>query len=192
MTRSKDLPTVTFANRTEWEAWLAANHASSSGIWLKFAKKGSSARTITRTDALEVALCWGWIDSQAASLDDDFWLQRFTPRAKRSKWSRINRKAAEALIQAGMMQPSGLAEVERAREDGRWERAYASPKTSTVPADFQALLDANPTARDFFETLNARNRYAILYRIEDAKRPETRARRIESFIALLAEGRTIH
>jgi uncharacterized protein YdeI (YjbR/CyaY-like superfamily) len=192
MTAAADLPRLSFASRAEWDAWLEANHGSSSGVWLMLAKKGSGARTVSRTDALEVALCYGWIDSQAASLDDEVWLQRFTPRTRRSKWSQINRKAAEDLIASGSMRPAGLAEVEAAKQDGRWDIAYASQRTMSVPEDLQRKLDANPAAREFFEQLDSRNRYAILYRIQDAKRPDTRARRIDTFVAMLLERQTIH
>jgi uncharacterized protein YdeI (YjbR/CyaY-like superfamily) len=191
MAAALNLPTVCFPSRAEWEAWLETNHSSSPGVWVKLAKKGSGAQTVSRPDALEVALCYGWIDSQAASLDDAYWLQRFTPRTRRSKWSRINRKAAEELIAAGKMRPPGLAEVELAKGDGRWDNAYASPRSMTVPEDLQRRLDENPAAREFFEQLDSQNRYAILYRIQDAKRLETRARRIDKFLAMLLERKTI-
>jgi len=188
----KDRPVLDCASREEWEAWLEANHASTSEIWLRFAKKGADAIAVSRADALEVALCWGWIDGQAASQDDRFWLQRFTPRRKRSKWSRINRDAAERLIADGRMKPAGLAEVEAARLDGRWAAAYAPPSRMEVPDDLASRLDADPAAKAVFATLSAQNRYAILYRIADAKRPDTRARRIEKFVGMLARGETIH
>ena len=179
-------------DRAAFEAWIEANHASSDGIWLQLAKKDSAETTVSRADALELALCYGWIDGQARTLDDDFWLQRFTPRRSRSRWSQINREAAERLIAAGEMRPPGLAEVERAKADGRWEAAYASPANATVPPDLQARLDAEPEAKAFFETLTSQNRFAILYRIQDAKRPETRARRIEKFVKMLKKGETPH
>jgi len=187
-----ELPILQVASREEWEAWLAENHASSAGVWVRLAKKGAGDATVTRADALEVALCYGWIDSQARSLDDSYWLQRFTPRRKRSKWSRINREAVEALIAAGKMKPAGLAEVEAAKQDGRWEAAYASPRTMTVPEDLQARLEENPAAREAFEKLSSQNRYAILFRIHDAKKPETRKRRIDTFVEMLEQGRTIY
>jgi uncharacterized protein YdeI (YjbR/CyaY-like superfamily) len=187
-----DLPAVELADRAAWAAWLEARHASSSGVWLRIAKKGSGARTVSYDDALEVALCHGWIDGQKRPLDDRFWLQRFTPRSARSRWSKRNRGIAERLIGAGEMAPGGLREVERARADGRWEAAYDSHSTATVPPDLQAALDADPAAAAFFAGLDSANRYAILYRVQEARRPETRARRIATFVAMLAEGRRIH
>ncbi|HEX6512860.1 MAG TPA: YdeI/OmpD-associated family protein [Chloroflexota bacterium] len=186
-----DVPVIAFASPSEWEAWLAEHHASSSGVWLKIAKKASGVPTVTYTEALEIALCYGWIDGQKDALDGDYWLQRFTPRKPASKWSRINVGKAEALIAQGRMQPAGLRQVEQAKADGRWQAAYAGQRTASVPEDLQRALDANPAAREFFATLRGANRYAILYRIQDAKRPETRARRVEQFVAMLAEGKTI-
>jgi len=189
---TKDLPVIAFASPDAFEEWLEANHETSDGLWIKFAKKASGIETVVYAEAVEVALCFGWIDGQAASLDDDWYLQRFTPRRPRSKWSQINREKAEALIASGSMRPAGLREVERAKEDGRWDAAYASPSRMTIPDDLRDALDANPAARDSFEGLNASNRYAILYRIHDAKRPETRARRIEKFVGMLARGEKLH
>jgi uncharacterized protein YdeI (YjbR/CyaY-like superfamily) len=159
---------------------------------MKFAKKGSGVTTVTYAEALEVALCHGWIDSQAKGFDETYYLQRFTPRRKRSKWSKINRDAAIRLIKAGAMKPPGLREVERAKEDGRWDAAYDSAATATLPEDFERALRENKTAGEFFATLSSQNRYAILYRIEDAKRPETRARRIAQFVEMLARGEKMH
>jgi uncharacterized protein YdeI (YjbR/CyaY-like superfamily) len=156
---------------------------------MKIAKKGSGVETIDYPGALETALCFGWIDAQKAPFDDSFWLQRFTRRKPRSKWSKINRGKAEELISRGRMRPTGMSEVERARADGRWEAAYDGQRSATVPEDLQAALDGNQRAREFFETLNSVNRYAILYRIQEAKKPETRARRIEKFVTMLEEGR---
>jgi uncharacterized protein YdeI (YjbR/CyaY-like superfamily) len=187
-----DLPTLAVSSREEWQAWLEENHASAPGVWLKFAKKGAGESTVSRPDALEVALCYGWIDSQARPIDERFWLQRFTPRRRRSKWSRVNRDAVEALIAGGKMKPAGLAEVEAARRDGRWDTAYDSPKTITVPDDLRARLDASPGARATFEKLNSQNRFAILYRIQDAKKPETRVRRIDAFIEMLEQGKKVY
>jgi uncharacterized protein YdeI (YjbR/CyaY-like superfamily) len=187
-----DLPTLPFESRAAWEAWLAEHQGTSKGIWLKLAKKDSGIPSVTYPEALEAALCHGWIDGQKAPFDDEFWLQRFTPRGPRSKWSRINREKALALEAQGKMKPRGLAEMEAARKDGRWDAAYEPQASIGVPDDLQAKLDANPRARQFFTTLDSANRYAILYRIADAKRPETRARRIEQFVAMLAEGKTIH
>ena len=180
------------ASITEWEAWLEHNHASESEVWLRFAKKGSKAVTVLRTEALEVALCYGWIDSQARSQDEDYWLQRFTPRSRRSKWSKINCEAVEALIRAGKMRPAGMAAVKAAQADGRWDAAYAPPSTIELPEDLLDALKKNSRAEAFFQTLDAQNRYAILYRIQDAKRPETRARRIEKFVGMLERGERIH
>jgi uncharacterized protein YdeI (YjbR/CyaY-like superfamily) len=180
-----------FASRDEWRTWLSANHASAREAWLRLAKKGAEAVTVSRAEALEVALCYGWIDGQAASQDEVYWLQRFTPRTGRSKWSRINRAAAEELIQAGKMQPAGLAAVEAAKADGRWDSAYAPPSTIEVPEDLLARLAESPAAKSAFRSLDARNRYAILYRIQDAKKPDTRARRIEKFVGMLERGERI-
>ncbi len=180
------------ASVEEWEAWLEQNHASASEAWLRFAKKGSEAVTVSRAEALEVALCYGWIDGQAATQDEDYWLQRFTPRTRRSKWSKINCEAVEALIQMERMRPAGMAAVEAAKADGRWDAAYAPPSSIGVPEDLRDALRQNPEAEAFFQTLDAQNRYAILYRIHDAKRPETRARRIEKFVGMLERGEKVH
>lgn len=188
----KDDPVLPFASRQAWEDWLAGEHATADGVWLKLAKKGSGIDSVTRAEALEVALSYGWIDGQGASFDDDFWLQRFTPRRQRSKWSKVNREAATKLIERGEMKPAGLREVERAKADGRWDAAYDAQSSATVPDDLQRELDADDKAREFFSTLDSRNRYAILYRIQDAKKPETRARRIEKFVAMLSEGKKIY
>jgi uncharacterized protein YdeI (YjbR/CyaY-like superfamily) len=183
-----DMPVIAFPSQATWEQWLEENHESSNGLWVKLAKKASGIETVVYAEAVDVALCFGWIDGQVARFDDDWYLQRFTPRRARSKWSQINREKAEALIAAGRMRPAGLHEVERAKADGRWEAAYASPSKMTVPDDLQKALDDNPEAKRQFEALNASNRYAVLYRVHDAKRPETRARRIEKFVAMLARG----
>src|SRR6266516_2631609 len=172
------LPIIRFESAAEWEAWLEENHAQSPGVWIKIAKAGGRQPTVTYPEALDVAICFGWIDGQKASVDDAYWLQKFTRRGPRSKWSKVNRDKAQRLIDEGRMRPAGLAELERAQRDGRWDAAYDSPSTATVPDDLQRALDASPPAREFFATLDSRNRYAILYRIQDAKKPETRARRI--------------
>jgi uncharacterized protein YdeI (YjbR/CyaY-like superfamily) len=187
-----DLPTVAFAFKADWEEWLEANHETADGLWIKFAKKASGIETVVYAEAVEVALCFGWIDGQAKSFDEQWYLQRFTPRRPRSKWSQINRAKAEALIEIGAMRPTGLREVERARQDGRWEAAYPSPSKIEVPDDLRAALDANPAAARFFEQLDATNRYAVLYRIHDAKRADTRVRRIDEFVAMLARSEKIH
>ncbi len=189
---AKDLPTLEFPDRAGWERWLDANHESSGGVWLKIAKKGSGATTVTYAEALEDAIRYGWIDGQKGSSDGTFWLQRFGPRGPRSKWSQVNRRKATDLIEQGRMKPAGVAQVDAAKQDGRWEAAYAPQSTVTVPDDFQRALDANPEANEFFATLKSSERYSFLYRIYDAKRPETRARRIREYVAMLAEGKTIH
>jgi uncharacterized protein YdeI (YjbR/CyaY-like superfamily) len=185
------LPTLTFASAEAWERWLEANH-DADGVWIKIAKKGSGTASVTHAEALEAALCFGWIDGQRKGLDEAFFLQKFTPRRSRSKWSRINREKAEHLIVAGRMRPAGLAEVERARADGRWEAAYEPQSTARMPDDLRAELDARPEAAKFFASLDSRNRYAILYRLQDAKRPETRARRLAEFVAMLEERRKLY
>jgi uncharacterized protein YdeI (YjbR/CyaY-like superfamily) len=187
-----DLPVLAFASADAWEAWLAAEHETARGVWMKLAKKGSGVASVTYAEAVEAALRYGWIDGQARRLDDRFYVQRFTPRTRRSRWSMINREKAEALIAAGRMAPAGLREVERARADGRWDAAYASPSAATVPDDLQRALDGDPAAAAFFARLDAQNRYAILHRIGEAKRPDTRARRIEKFVAMLRDERTIY
>lgn len=187
-----DYPVLFFADPHAWEEWLAAENADASGVWLKFAKKGAGIPSLTYPGALDVALCYGWIDGQSKRLDDEFYLQKFTPRRSRSKWSKINRDKVAALIESGRMQPAGLAEIERAKADGRWDAAYDSPSTATVPDDLQEALDANPNAAAFFPTLSSTNRYAILYQIQDAKRPETRARRIAKFVDMLNRGEALH
>jgi uncharacterized protein YdeI (YjbR/CyaY-like superfamily) len=159
---------------------------------MEIAKKGTGVESVTHAEALEVAICFGWIDGQRKALDETYFLQRFTPRRPRSKWSKINRAKATELIERGEMRPAGLEEVERAKADGRWDAAYDSHSTATVPPDLQQALDANPKAKEFFATLNSQNRYAILYRVGDAKRPETRARRIAQFVEMLAKGETLH
>ena len=184
-------PVHSFATPDELGAWLDKHAEESDGIWLKLAKKASGIPSVVYTDAVEVALCHGWIDGQAKRFDDDHYVQRFTPRRARSKWSKINRQKAERLIAEGRMRPGGLREVERAKQDGRWDEAYDSPTTATVPEDFKRALDAEPAARDFFERLGNTKRYSFLYRIEDAKRPETRAKRIAEYVALLREGKTL-
>ena len=192
MSTKPDLPVISFASRGAWEAWLQEQYASSEGLWLKFAKKGSGIETVSYPEAVEAALCYGWIDGQKASFDDHYWLQRFTPRRPRSKWSKINREKATELIERGKMKPAGLREVERAKADGRWDAAYDAPSTATVPEDLLREFDENDKAREFFATLDSRNRYAILYHIQDAKKPETRARRIEKYVAMLGEQKKLY
>jgi uncharacterized protein YdeI (YjbR/CyaY-like superfamily) len=187
-----DLPQIPFASPAEWEEWLVENHAGSEGVWIKMAKKDAGVESVRYPEVLESALCFGWIDGRREALDERYFLQRFTPRRARSKWSRINRDKAERLIADGSMRPAGLAEVQRAQQDGRWEAAYEGQKTSVVPADLQRELDARPPAKAFFAELNSQNRYAILYRLQDAKKPETRARRLAKFVAMLEAGETIY
>jgi len=186
------LPKIPFASLAEWEEWLEENHATCDGVWIKMAKKNAGVESVRYPEVLESALCFGWIDGRREALDERYFLQRFTPRRPRSKWSRINRSHAERLIAHGRMRPAGLAEVERARGDGRWEAAYHGQKSISVPDDLQRELDARPEAREFFASLSSQNRYAILYRLQDAKRPETRARRLAKFVAMLEARQTIH
>jgi uncharacterized protein YdeI (YjbR/CyaY-like superfamily) len=177
----KQHPTLSFPSKRAWCEWLAGQPEGSEGIWLKIARKGSGIESVTHADALEVAICFGWIDGRKQSFDADHWVQRFAPRARRSRWSQVNRAKAELLIERGEMQPSG-----------RWDAAYEPQSAAQVPDDLARELDRDPAARAFFESLDSRNRYAILYRIQDAKRPATRARRIETFVAMLARGERIH
>jgi uncharacterized protein YdeI (YjbR/CyaY-like superfamily) len=187
-----ELPVLLFAEPDQLEAWLEDNHAGSEGLWLKIAKKGVEPPSVTYGEALELALCFGWIDSQKRGHDESHFLQRFTPRRPRGRWSKINREKAEALIEAAKMRPTGLAEVDAAKADGRWEAAYEGARTAKVPADLQRELDASPAARGFFASLDSSNRYAILYRLQEAKRPETRQRRLAKFVAMLERGEKIH
>lgn len=187
-----DLPVHLFSSPAELESWLEGNHDSADGVWLKIAKKGADEPSVTYAEALELALCFGWIDSQKRGFDATHFLQRFTPRRPRGRWSKINREKAEALIAAGRMRPAGLAEVEAAKADGRWEAAYEGQRTAEVPPDLRRELDADPAAREFFEGLDSANRYAILYRLDEAKKPETRERRLRKFVAMLARGEKIH
>ena len=188
----RDLPVIPFEDQAAWTAWLDANHATSSGLWIQFAKKASGRRTVSYAEAVDVALRYGWIDGQSKSYDEATWLQKFTPRSRRSIWSKINREKAQALIKDGRMQPAGLVEVERAKQDGRWEAAYDSPSAATVPADLQAALNSSPQASAFFATLNSQNRFAILFRIQTAKKPETRASRIEQFVRMLKKHEKLY
>ena len=186
------LATILFPSVTEWEGWLEDNHSDSAGVWVKLAKKGTGIESVRYPEVLESALCFGWIDGRRQTLDERYFLQRFTPRRARSKWSRINRETAERLIAEGRMRPAGLAEVERARADGRWKAAYEGQKRMQVPPDLQRELDTRPAAKAFFAKLSSQNRYAILYRLNDAKKPETRARRLMKFVAMLEASETIH
>jgi uncharacterized protein YdeI (YjbR/CyaY-like superfamily) len=184
--------TLQFALQAEWAQWLAQHHADAKGVWLRHAKKGAPVATVSYAEVLEVALCFGWIDSQKKGDDEHFFLQRWSPRGPRSIWSKVNREKALGYIQTGFMQPAGLAEIERARKDGRWEAAYDPASKAQIPPDLQAALDARPGAATFFASVNAQNRYAVLFRLQTAKKPETRAQRIENFANMLARGETIY
>jgi len=175
-----------------WLSWLRKNHATSSGVWLRIAKKGANARSVSYLQAVDAALCFGWIDGQKKGGDEGHWLQRFTPRSEKSIWSKINREKAMRLIALGQMDAAGIREVERAKRDGRWERAYDSPSGATIPPDFQAALDKTPKAKAFFATLDSRNRYAVLFRIQTARKAETRAKRIKQFTEMLSQQKKIY
>jgi len=189
---SADIDSTLFKNARAFEAWLKKNHGKSDGLWLKIAKRGADEPSVTYAEAVEIALCWGWIDGQKKGLDEQHFLQRFTPRRARSIWSKINVDKVAALVEAGRMQPAGLAQVEAAKADGRWAQAYDGARTATVPDDLIAALAANPPAKAFFATLNASNRYAVLWRIQTAVKPETRAKRIAQLVQMLARGEAIH
>jgi uncharacterized protein YdeI (YjbR/CyaY-like superfamily) len=192
MKKADSLETSHFESRAAWEAWLDAHHADAPGLWLKLAKAASGIASVTYAEALEAALCYGWIDGQKASHDEQYWLQKFTPRRARSGWSRVNREKASELIASGRMRAAGLRQVELAQADGRWDAAYASQRTIEVPPDLESALEAHPAAQAFFRTLDSANRYAILYRVHTAKRPETRAARIQQCIAMLERGEKFH
>lgn len=185
-------PTLSFINQKAWEAWLETHGEAAAGVWLRIAKRSAEQSTVSYAEAVESALCYGWIDGQKQAEDEHHWLQRFTPRTAKSIWSKINTAKAEALISAGRMRPPGLRAVDLAKQDGRWEAAYSSASTSTVPDDLQQALDANPKAKQFFATLNGQNRYAILFRIQNVKKAETRAKKIAQFIDMLNKGETLH
>jgi uncharacterized protein YdeI (YjbR/CyaY-like superfamily) len=187
-----DLPTLPFETPRAFAAWLARNHATSRGVWIKIAKAASGIASIDYAGALEVALCWGWIDGQSRRIDDAWYVQKFTPRGARSLWSKINCAKATALIATGRMKPAGLAEVDRARQDGRWARAYDSPSRATVPDDLAAALVKNARASAFFAGLDSRNRYAILHRVQTARKPETRTRRIAQFVKMMARREKLY
>jgi uncharacterized protein YdeI (YjbR/CyaY-like superfamily) len=186
------LPILTFADARAFEAWLEAQGPIAPGLWLRLAKKGAPARTLTKLEAIDAALCHGWIDGQLDKYDDHTWLIRFTPRKPRSRWSQLNRTRATGLLAEGRMRPAGVAQIEMAKSDGRWDLAYAPASAAEAPPDLAAALDANPKAAAFFATLTGANRYAILYRIGAAKTPEALARKITHFVAMLERGETIH
>jgi uncharacterized protein YdeI (YjbR/CyaY-like superfamily) len=191
-TTRTELPVRAFASSAEWEAWLAAQPLTSKGVWLKLAKLTSNIASVSKQGAIDGALCHGWIDGQLNKFDADCWLVRFTPRRPKGKWSRINRARALVLIKLGRMRPAGMSEIERAKLDGRWKAAYAPQSKATVPEDLQRVLDRNPAARRNFDQLDRVNRYAILYRVHDAKKPETRVQRIKKYVTMLSRGETIH
>lgn len=188
----KGLPTLACETAGRWEEWLADNHAGSTGIWLKLAKKGAPAKSVGKSEAIEIAIRYGWIDGQLDRYDEHAWLVRFTPRGPRSRWSEVNRTTASRLIDADRMHPAGMREVELAKADGRWAEAYPAQSKAAVPDDFAQALSKAPKARSFFETLRGANRYAVLYRLHNAKTPETRAKRIAEFVAMLARGETFY
>lgn len=183
---------ILFRRQRDWEDWLDANHATSSGVWLRLAKKGSAVQSVSYAEALEAALCYGWIDAQKKGESEHAWLQRFTPRRNKSIWSKLNREKAAVLIKAGRMQPAGLEQVERAKRDGRWDAAYDSPANAETPEDFAAALGRNARAKAFFRTLDRANRYAVIWRIQTVKKAETRARRIRQFVEMLERHEKIH
>jgi uncharacterized protein YdeI (YjbR/CyaY-like superfamily) len=186
------LQVLPFETQKDWEVWLEEHHADTKGIWLKIAKKEARSPSVSYAEALDCALCYGWIDGQKAAFDDKYWLQKFTPRTAKSIWSKVNCGKAEALIAEGRMQPAGLRQVELAKSDGRWERAYESQSKITIPDDFQSELDKNPKAKDFFSTLDSANRYAFLFRIHAAKKPETRSAKIQKFVEMLNQQQKLH
>ena len=189
---SDNLPIKSFATPREWATWIARQPEDASGVWLKLPKKGATDPSVTKREAIEIALCHGWIDGQIGRFDGAWFITRFTPRRAQSKWSLINKRTADRLCREGKMKPAGLREIERAKADGRWGRAYKPQSKAAVPKDLAAALRADPSAKAFFRTLDAANRYAILYRVHEAKRPETRAKRIEKFVGMLARGERIH
>jgi uncharacterized protein YdeI (YjbR/CyaY-like superfamily) len=181
-----------FKTQADWERWLAKNQSRTDGVWLKYAKKDSGFKTVSHSEAIDVALCYGWIDSQAKGFDEKFHLVKFTPRRPRSVWSKINVDRAERLIAEGKMKPAGLAQIKAAKADGRWERAYAGQATAEIPEDFKAALAKNKQAAEFYDSLNKANKYAFIWRLHHVKRPETRAANIEKYVRMLAEGQKFH
>lgn len=190
--KSGELPTQAFTSKKKWADWLERQHSKSTGIWLKLARKDSGIPSVTYDEAVEVALCYGWIDGQKKAFDENYWLQKFTMRGPKSIWSKINTEKAERLIDSGQMKPAGLQAVEAAKQDGRWEAAYSSQKNMLIPEDFQSALDENKKASEFFASLNRANRYAILFRIHNAKKPATRARKIQQFVEMLERGEKLY
>jgi uncharacterized protein YdeI (YjbR/CyaY-like superfamily) len=191
MTKIMELPVISFESKKKWASWLARQHEKSNGIWLQLAKKDSGIPSVTYEEAVDAALCYGWIDGLKKGYDDKYWLQKFTPRGPKSIWSKINTEKAERLIASGEMKPAGLKAIEAARQDGRWDAAYASQKNISIPKDFQEALDENSKAEAFYSTLKSAERYSILFRIQTAKKPETRAKRIQQFIEMLEKNENI-
>jgi uncharacterized protein YdeI (YjbR/CyaY-like superfamily) len=187
-----DLPTLTFPSQAAWEQWLEQNHGSAPGLWLQIAKKSSGIATVTYDEAVESALCFGWIDGQKGALDQTYFLQRFTPRRPRSLWSQINTRRIEVLETAGRMRPAGQREVAAAKADGRWDAAYQGARDATVPADLAEALRQDPAAERFFTTLDKTHRYAVCFRVQTAVKPQTRADRIARFVSMLARGEKLH
>jgi uncharacterized protein YdeI (YjbR/CyaY-like superfamily) len=192
MKKTDSLPIISFATWQDWETWLKEHHTHTRGVWLKIAKKETGIASVSYSEALNSALCYGWIDGQKASCDDQYWLQKFTPRRPKSIWSKVNCDKATALLASDRMQPAGIQQMELAKADGRWEAAYDSQSKITIPDDFQRELDKNQQAKEFFHTLNSVNRYAILFRIQTAKKPETRSARITKFIEMLSNNQKIY
>lgn len=189
---STELPIHHFQRQIDWSAWLNENHTTSPGVWLQLTKKGAGTPSVSYEEAIEIALCFGWIDGQKQTHSEQLWLQKFTRRSNKSVWSKINKDKALALIKTGKMKPAGLKEIERAKVDGRWEAAYDSASKATVPSDFQSALDSNVLAKEFFGTLDSRNRYAVLFRIQTAKKAETRAKKISQFVLMLERHEKVH
>lgn len=189
---SSELPIHHFQRQQDWFAWLNENHITSHGVWLQLAKKGAGILSVSYEEAIEIALCFGWIDGQKRTHNEQFWLQKFTRRSENSVWSKINKDKALALIKVGKMKPAGLNEIESAKIDGRWDAAYDSASKATIPSDFQSALDSNARAKEFFGTLDSRNRYAILFRIQTAKKAETRAKKISQFVQMLERHEKVH
>jgi uncharacterized protein YdeI (YjbR/CyaY-like superfamily) len=189
---SGSLPIELFERQQDWALWLKVNHGTSPGVWLQLAKKGTDIQSVSYEEAVKTSLCFGWIDGQKKAHSDEYWLQKFTPRSPKSIWSKINKGKALALVKAGKMKPAGLKEIERAKRDGRWEAAYDSASKAVVPSDFQAALDSNARAKAFFGTLDSRNRYAVLFRIQTVKKAETRAKRISQFVQMLERHEKVH
>ena len=192
MSKPTELPTLPFESKKKWADWLAKQHDKSDGVWIKIAKKGTGIPSVTHEEALDVALCYGWIDGQRGSFDDQYFLQKFTPRRSKSIWSKINTEKVARLIASGEMKPAGLKAIEAAKQDGRWDAAYEGQKSISVPEDFQSALEKNKRAKAFFATLKGANRYAFLFRIHTAKKAETRAKRISQFVEMLERGETFY